>query len=173
MTAVTVDLDDLEKVVMATGAIKTIEQALNTRRHDPFVPPESAYTDAHKRLASAMLNAKRSTADTVVKFDEPLTDEEGKALQRAAKEKTKLETPSGQVRTDLFLIATQQKIPDEGEVMSVWDRLAAKGCIVMGSVVNGVLWAGADRITDAMVDHGGYAIKITDRGREKLLQVAS
>lgn len=50
---VTVDSDDLEKLIMLTGAIKQIEQIIHQRKGDPFLPKnEDAIKDAHDRLAS-------------------------------------------------------------------------------------------------------------------------
>ena len=44
MATVTVDLADLEKLVFAAAAIKTIESALQQRRNDPFVREHLDFT---------------------------------------------------------------------------------------------------------------------------------
>lgn len=69
MPSVTVDLDDLETIVMTTGALKTIEGALNARKNDPFVHQYLDFSEAHDRLSSAMRNAKRADAGTLVPWD--------------------------------------------------------------------------------------------------------
>ena len=148
MTSVVVDLADLETIVFTTGAIKAIEVALATRKSDPFVRPHLEYTAAHDRLAEAMRNARRADADTVVKWDEPLTDEEFNDLRD-------VEGVPGGVR---FVPITSK---------SRYDRLSAKGCIVLGQYVEGILWAGASG-PELQVDPKGYAARITPRGREKL-----
>lgn len=152
MPNVTVDLDDLEKLVFGSGALKTIEGALVQRKEDPFVKPHLDFTDAHNRLAGVMRQARRNPADTVVDFNESLTDDEKYALR--------------QVRPG-FSITPEMKMPKAGEVMSVYDRLAAKGCVVMGQLLVGVLWADNPR-PEVSPDPRGFAIKLTSRGVQKL-----
>lgn len=154
MPEVTVDLDDLEKLVFAGAAIKSIEAALDQRKRDPFVKPHLDFTEAHSRLAGAVRKARRNPDDTVVNPNEPLTDVERKALREA--QLTLIEGYS-------FTVTPHMKLPKNGEVMCVWDRLSAKGCIVLGHYVSGVIWAGDDRPT-VHTDPKGYALKITDRG---------
>lgn len=161
MPTVTVDLNDLETLVFATGAIKTIESVLASRKSDPFVTKHLDFTDAHNRLAAAMRNARREEADganTLVNFNEPLTEDEHKTLKEIA-------------QVGIYLISREKKIPKEGDAMSIYDRLAAKGCVVMGQLVRGVAWAGASS-PDLQVDPAGFGIKITDRGRQKLVVAA-
>lgn len=156
MPTVAVDLEDLETLVFTTGALKTIEGALVTRKADPFVKPHLDFTAAHDRLATAMRNARRSqNKDVVVQFDEPLTREECKIL-------TDVDTLGGVVH-----ITVKDQLPKQGESMSIYDALTAKGCLLMGGLVKGVLWAGASA-PELTVDPTGYAIKLTARGREKL-----
>ena len=153
MTTVTVDLADLETLVFATAAIKAIEEQLVARKRDPFVAPHLQFTEANNRLATAMRNAMRGQADTVVPWDGELDEDEIKML--------KLVEPGG------FWIPPKQKAPVAGEVMSVADRLAAKGCVVIGQFIRGILWAGAPG-PELQIDPKGFPIKITERGRDKL-----
>lgn len=155
MKTVTVALEDLEALVFATGAIKTIEGVLASRKEDPFVKPFLAMTDAHNRCAAAMRDVKRAEAGTLIKYDEPLTKEERDTLEEIA---------SG----DIPGISVGAKLPQKGEAMSVYDRLAAKGCVVLGQRVHGVIWGGEDKPSLA-IDPNEYAIRITERGRKRLL----
>lgn len=162
MTAVTVDLADLETLIFATAAIKSIEDALAARRRDPFMTPHLNYTEAHNRLVGAMREAQRSASnDTLVKYDEPLTKPEIGALRYVDKA-CSAKTPG----LALFVIATEDKAAG-GEAMSVYDRLAAKGCIEMGQFVQGVVWAGANT-PQITADPKGYAARLTNRGRSLL-----
>ena len=156
MPSVTVDLADLETLVITTGTMKTIESALQARRSDPFVRQHLEFTEAHDRLASAMRNAMRASADTVVKFDEPLDGDEIQILR--------------QIDAGKGSLTTKEKAPEKDAAMSVADRLAAKGCVVMGNFVTGILWAGAKAVSDIRADDKGFAVKITDRGRQKLAE---
>lgn len=144
MASVTVDLDDLEKLVMATGAIMAIEAAINARQHDPFVRAVLPLTEANNRLATAMRNAKRASADTLVKWNEPLTEDELRALR---------EIDGGK-----FSITPTEKVSDPD-----FDRLSAKGMIRLGQKLHGILWAG-DKLPRWQVDPSCYAVEITDRG---------
>jgi hypothetical protein len=168
MTAVTVDLADLETIVFATGAIKAIESALASRRQDPFVRPHLDYTAAHDRLATAMRNALRAEAGTLVPFDEPLTKTELRALRYVldATDPNKGAHKKSGV-ADWFVISGADKAA-EGEKMSVYDRLAAKGCLQIGQFVTGVVWAGAPAPEVKADPDRGFAAKITDRGRAML-----
>ena len=153
MPSVTVDLADLETLVMTTGALKTIEGALQARKADPFVREHLDFTAAHDRLATAMRNAMRASADTLVPFEEPLDDDEIKLLRR--------------VDGGLPCLLPEEKAPEEGQQMSVGDRLACKGCVVFGHFVTGILWSDK-KTADLTINPEGFPIKITDRGRQKL-----
>ena len=157
MTKVTVDHDDLETIIFATAAIKTIEGALAARKSDPFVRPHLDYTAAHDRLASAMRNAKRAeNQDTLVKFDDPLTGEEMTALTGVH------EATTGKYASRFMVLSTKAGIG--GKV--IYDQLAAKGCVEMGTLVHGVVWSGASN--PELEPEAAYGIRLTARGREKL-----
>lgn len=153
---VTVDLEDLERIVYAASAVKQIEGALAAWKRDPFVQPHLEFTPAQKRLESAMRNAKRAAADTVVKYDEPLTEEEASMLSEVVDSFVAVE------------ITASEKAPKPGELMSIYDRLAAKGAVEIGQKLNGVLWAGADR--PEIVPVPKYLVRETARGCGMLAQ---
>lgn len=163
MSSVQVDLDDLETIVFAAAAIKNIEGVLSARKRDPFMQPHLEFTAAHDRLATAMRNAKRELAsgDTLVAYNEPLTKEEANALRYVAKA-SEDKTPG----ISVFVISPEDK-GEPGVAMSVYDRLAAKGCLEMGQFVQGIVWAGAPA-PQITADPKGYAARLTPRGREKL-----
>jgi len=161
MTKVTVDHDDLETIIFATAAIKAIEGALAARKTDPFVRPHLDYTAAHDRLATAMRNAKRAeNQDTLVKFDDPLTGEEMAALTEVH------EATTGKYASRFMVLSRKKKAPEDNQAMSVYDQLSAKGCVQMGVLVHGVIWAGA--ASPELESEAAFGIKLTDRGREKL-----
>lgn len=154
MTKVTVDLVDLETIVFATAAIKTIEGALAARHNDPFVQPHLDFTEAHNRLATEMRNAKRADADTLVAWNGTLDDEEIRCLKG-------FDEP-------FLVIEPKDKAPKFGQQMSIFDQLAAKGCVEIGQVVSGVVWPGRDR-PDIRTDPY-YAVRMTQRGYDKLAE---
>lgn len=168
MTAVTVDLEDLETIVFATAAIKAIESALANRRSDPFVQSHLDYTAAHDRLASAMRNATRAAAGTLVAFDEPLTKTEASALRYVldATDPGKGAYKKSGV-AEWFAISGADKAA-VGEDMSIYDRLAAKGCLQVGQFVTGVVFAGVATPYLKADPERGFAAMVTDRGRAML-----
>lgn len=160
MTQVSVDIEDLERIVFATGAIKSVENALSAYKRDPFIAPHLNYAEAHDRLSEAMRHARRAEAnDTLVKFDEPLTSEEASALRYVASA-----CDARKPGLDVFVISPADKASD---TMSVYDRLAAKGAIQVGQFIEGVVWAGAAG-PDLIASEKGYAARLTARGKEKL-----
>jgi hypothetical protein len=161
MTQVTVDSDDLEALVFGTGVIKNIEGSLAAFKRDPFTKTNVPLTEAHDRLASAMRNAKRAQADTLVKWDEPLTKDEQIALAAVA--------ASCKEMGDVKRISPKDKAPDRGEAMSIYDRLAAKGIIEMGQFLIGIMWAGQQ--SPAITAQPEFAARLTPRGRSMLEQI--
>ena len=156
MTKVTVDYDDLETIVFATAAIKAIEGALAARKSDPFSRPHLDFTAAHDRLASAMRNAKRSESnDTVIKFSDPLSDDEMDTLKLI-----------DSICDEHSYMTLEGKDKAPGQVMSVYDQLAAKGCVEIGQLLSGIIWAGA--AAPELSKKPTYAVRLTARGRERL-----
>lgn len=171
MTEVTVDLDDLEALVFASSAIKTIEGSLASFRRDPFAQDAlGRFVPAQRRLESVMRSARRAERnDTLVKYDEPLTIEESNALQYVVSACDAYVVSACDAKTPglaLFVISPEDK-GEPGVAMSVYDRLAAKGCIEVGQFIQGVMWAGADA-PQFVADPKGYAARPTTRGRGKL-----
>jgi hypothetical protein len=151
MPSVMVDLDDLETLVMTTGALKTVEQALNARKSDPFVRAHLDFTDAHDRLASQMRNARRSqNKDTVIEFDGKLTEAELGYL-------TQLE----ESLAGYFLYHDEKYSNSRLNITS----LQAKGMVHRGRYLNGVLWEGENH-PQLKEDTKGFAVKLTQRGKE-------
>jgi hypothetical protein len=158
MTEVTVDLADLETLVYTSGVLKTIEGALQSRKTDPFVRPYLNFTEAHDRLAAAMRNATRGTADTLVKWDEPLEAYERAFLVDLIKNE---DVGNSQIITPDYRL-------DHPEI----DRLMCKGAIVIGQLCKGILWGGKNEI-EWSPDPAGFAVESTARGRNKLIQHAA
>jgi hypothetical protein len=162
MTDVTVQLADLERIIFAASVIKPIENALATFKRDPFVKPHLDFGEAAKRLEEAMRHAQRSAAsarsDTLVDYNAP-PDETEMELLRSLFEKT----DGGMLYT---VIAAEERAPGPGskEVMSTYDRLAAKGLIRMGQVVSEILWPGQER-PDLRVEQK-FAVAFTARGAD-------
>lgn len=70
---VTVDSDDLEKIIMLTGAAKQIEQILVQRKGDPFLPKdEPGIKDAHDRVSNQW---RRATKELPPGIDDPISSE--------------------------------------------------------------------------------------------------
>jgi hypothetical protein len=163
MTNVTVDLADLERLVMTTGAIKAIEQAMHQRRNDPFVREHLNFTEAHDRLATAMRNAQRSKSsnNTLVEFDGPLEDDEVKALLRLM---------AADRQRWFHQISTKEKLGSylKDNKLSVFDRLSAKGMCIIGQLCEGAVFTGeGPQIRPTL----GFAVKVTDRGRAKVAEI--
>lgn len=166
MTAVTVDLADLERIVFAAGVIKTIEGAIASHKRDPFVQPHLDFTEAHNRLATAMRNASRAEAGTLVNFEDPLTKEEANALTYVKKACDGDDRNPG---LPFFTISVPDKA-EAGRAMSVYDQLQAKGCVKVGQWITGVVWPGEVSPSISADPDRGYAAVITQRGRTRLTE---
>lgn len=151
MPSVTVDIEDLERLVWATAAIKQIEAALAQRSRDPFVRPHLDFAAAHDRCAAAMRNARRAEAGTAIAWDGALEQDEAVYLGTL-----KVKGSEGLVH----LISGSERL-QHPEV----DRLSAKGCVVIGQCAAGVHWAGQDTIEWRASPE--FAVKVTPRGRDK------
>ena len=145
---VEVEFEDLETIVYATAAIKQIETALTARKQDPFVRPHLNFTSAHNNLVAAMNSATRAQADTAIAWDGELTSNEIKFLEEF-------------VAVPVFEIDGAYRKKNK-EV----DTLAAKGCVRIGQLVSGAVWPGELKADIKPI--AGYAIAITDRGKDKL-----
>lgn len=163
---VEVNVADLEAIIQAAGIIKTIEGALASRRTDPFVKPYLDFTDAHNRLTAAWRDAQRAEADTLVKYDAPLTREEVNALQYVA-----AGAPQGAPGGATYFTISPEDKGEPGREMSVYDQLSAKGLIRIGQWCVGVVWPGASQVSDVKPDPKGYAAQLTERGARVLWEV--
>lgn len=159
MRKVEVDLADLESLVFATAVIKTIEGALAQRQNDPFIKPHLPLTEVHNRLASAMRNATRAEAGTKTNWDEPLTEEERGLLEKIN---------SYVLLGDPPLVF--QITPNERLRTAEFDTLLAKGCIVLGTPVSGVIWSG-DSKPELVKEPLKLLVKLTPRGVLKMTKV--
>jgi hypothetical protein len=165
MTAVQVEYEDLETIVLATGVIKTIEGVLATRRQDPFVTQHLDFTEAHDRLAAVMRNATRAQAGTATGWDDPLTALEVRTMKhiRSVNDDSRDAKDNRVPGLPFFRISPPDKVDEP-----VFDRLAAKGCIQIGQWVEGVVWAGAANPEVKADPQRGFAARLTPRGRSKL-----
>ena len=79
MTTVTIEAEDLETLLFATGAIKAMEAALWASKIDPLAQmAKPKITAAHERLNRALLTAKRQ--ETRPELFTPATGQEIIAL---------------------------------------------------------------------------------------------
>jgi len=145
---VEVELEDLETIIFATAIIKQIESSLAARKQDPFIRPHLDYNAAHDALTLAMNSARRATANTATLWDGGLEQEEIDLL------KILKASPIKQIGPDFRL--------EHKEV----DTLASKGCICIGQLVSGAVWAGSDRLD--IKPEPGFALMATQRGKDKL-----
>lgn len=166
MTAVTVELEDLETIVFAAGAIKTIESTLNARKNDPFVRPHLDFTEAHDRLTTAMRNATRAAAGTAVNFDAPLTKTEARTLRSMV---DALSARGDGIKLPWYRISGPDKAAP-GQLMGEYDVLAAKGCIRIGQFVTGIVFAGEAHPNIKADAERGFGAEVTARGRTKLAE---
>jgi len=153
---VEVDIKDLETLVFATAAIKKIETALSTRKHDPFVKPYLEFNEAHNNLTTALTHAKRSqnSANYATPWDGELSIKEIKYLQDVA------------CYTTYKTVSGEERNPASQGYNDVVDSLMAKGCIKMGQLVSGIVWSGEDQ--PFLEKMPSFGVAITPRGREKL-----
>jgi hypothetical protein len=156
MTDITISLEDLETLVMAAGAIKTIETALDTRKRDPFVPPQNQIAAAVGRLAAEARSARRSKETYQTPWDGELDEQEIKWLDMVCKDYD----PTDRAKR-MFLIT-----PDERFKSSAIGRLTAKGMLLIGNSVKGVIWPGADQ-PEFAPDPTCYYLMPTPRGLRK------
>lgn len=151
---VEVEIEDLETIVFATAAIKTIETALQQRKQDPFVKPYLDFTNAHNNLVAAMNGARRAEADTATKWDGQLTKNELYLLGEFAATLT----AGNEIKFDGEY---RLKTPEVGTLM-------AKGCIRVGQGVVGVVWPGDKQASIKPISY--YLVDVTKRGQDKLEQ---
>lgn len=150
---VEVNLEDLEIIIHATSAIKQIETALSSRKHDPFVKPYLQYNEAHNNLVYAMNAARRSGSGAATDWDGELSDNEFKLLKNFS-------------RTPVLEVSGFER-----QQTKEIDTLLSKGCIKMGQCVVGAVWAGETKADLKPTDD--FVIAITQRGKDKLEKLRS
>ena len=108
--------------------------------------------DVIDRLAAIVRYENRKNAGTLFDFDGELTNQEQHCL--------------GAIGNGFIDRIT----PNEKRKIPIYDALAAKGCIVMGQPASAIVWAGESR-PELKVDPNWYAVKITERGKERLRMI--
>lgn len=69
---VTIDSDDLEKLIFLTGAVKKIEQLMYNRQDDPFLcKDQTVIAEAHDRIAAEY---RRATRTMPADFNDPISE---------------------------------------------------------------------------------------------------
>jgi hypothetical protein len=145
---VTVDSDDLEALLFATGAIEKIEFALQADRIDPQAQQGRRYAEARRRANGARLNATR-VADGMLK---PLDQVE---LCEADKR---------------FLVefANRGTTFIEGRNYSVaaFSRIRGESLIEIANTKRAEYWTSGQELNGVMPDGRVYlALRLTERGR--------
>lgn len=154
MPSVTVDLSDLETLIFTTGALKTVEEALNKRKGDPFVRAHLDFTDAHNRLVERYREASRSR-DNYMGYNNPLTKEEIQYMNELD-----LSKPG------YFIYHDESFMQPRSYIMS----LLTKGMVRRGRYLNGVLWDG-DTHPQLKEDDKGFAVRLTTRGATTIAEL--
>jgi hypothetical protein len=142
---VEVDDKDLEALLFAASAVKTIERVLEQHRRDPFVKSHALTMPAHDRLTTALNHARR--ADTNPLWNEPLTQQDIDFLADLV--------GSGSYRDYSHSSYTDAK--------SFLNTLAAKGMVTLGERRYAYLWAGAST-PELSKEIIGLSVKPTVRG---------
>lgn len=156
---VTVNLDDLEKVIFGTAAVKTIEAAMDARKRDPLIPPRRDLSDALQRLTDAARSVRRGQETYITPWDEPLDNAENQTLNYVCANYDPADWDKRMTRIDVTDYANQR-------ITTTFDQLANKGMVVIGNPVIGVIWPGADQ-PEFRPDPTHYLVKPTARGLAK------
>lgn len=160
---VTVDSDDLEKIVMVTGVVKQFEKIINQHKNDPFVCQDQfSLSSAHNRLAREMVRSKRGELHP--DYNEILT-------QQAAKLLTEISYAIGDnMRFPIYIVSPSWMKPT-GSQPAGFSELRQKGMIEIGSVFEYVLWQNDPKETRE--DKAEFRARITDRGSKLLSEMAT
>lgn len=161
---IAVDIDDLEKLVMATGFVKGLEKMLYQHKEDPFVcRDEGVMTKVHDRLSKAMVRAKR--IETHTDYDDSLTRDAADLLKEMS---CALDPES---RVPLYFINSDWMRPKSSTAPAGFSELRQKGMIEIGSVFEYTLWQSDPKET--RIDKAQFRTRITDRGSKMLLEMAT
>lgn len=157
---VTVDSDDLEKVVMATGVVKQFEQIIKQHKTDPFVCHDpDTLTLAHNRLAAEMVRSKRGELHP--QYDEPLSKD---AVDRLFDIFSEIQ------RSEKYSVIDPAWMRPIGKPPKWFNELHQKGMIEIGSVFECVLWQSDPKQTRE--DKAEFRVRLTDRGTKLLSDIA-
>ena len=160
---VIVDSDDLEAIVMSTGVIKQMEKVLQAHKRDPFAwVDDNKLSQAHNRLSVAMVRAKRGELHP--EYDEPLTDQALLLLKN-------IDFSLDQKRKFAIYRVDPMWMKPGGTPPAGFSELRTKGMIEIGSVFEYVLWQSEP--TQTRIDKAEFRLRLTDRGQNLLLDIAT
>lgn len=159
---VTVDSDDLEKVLMSTGMIKTIEQVLKQSKGDPFINKDAdAIGDAHDNISKAWRNATRGICHP--KQDEPLSSDAFELLKAL----------DGKIVHIDPMVMKENYRDDHGrEIRSCYPELFIKLMIEYGISHEIVYWGGSNK-AQKLTPFEKTLVRITSVGQKLLLDMAT
>lgn len=147
---VTVDSDDLEKLVMLTGATKQIEAILHQQKSDPFLPRnEMVVKDAHDRIAAEW---RRATREYHPECDDPISPEAYVLLKNLAGKILIIEP--GAMKTKLYA------------------ELFKKLHIEYGNGYEVVYWSNSQQ-QQRLNEVAHLMVRVTMRGQELLISMAT
>ena len=161
MTDITVNLEDLETLIFAAGSVKAIEAAMDTRKRDPFVPPQNKITESISRLAGEARSARRSKETYATAWDDPLTAEEEKCLHDVCKNYD----PTADRERRMIVVGTTFR-------QGLIHNLANKGMVAVGTAAFAVIWPGADQ-PEFWPDPFKFYVRPTPRGLSKWRELKS
>jgi hypothetical protein len=156
---ITVNLEDLETLIFAAGAMKPIEIAMDTRKRDPFVLKELPITAAINRLATEARSARRSKETYATPWDGELNDDEQAWLAAVCDPYNPNEKGRRRAPFDI--------IPEDHLGEEAIHTLNAKGMLVIGTSVRGVVWPGAEQAEIWPEANTRFYLMPTTRGLRK------
>lgn len=160
---VTVDSDDLEKVVMATGVIKQIDHLIRQQKSDPFVPKdETSVAQAHERLAAEMRRAKRS--DVHPRYNEPLNKHEYWAIaclmDPPLNEECNLKSEEALMGYEEFAKSLRGDGGSINPQHPAIQSIVLKGMVEAGAVFEVIFWGNSQ--TNTKTDLGHFAYRVNE-----------
>ena len=157
MTTVTIEAEDLETLLFATGAIKAMEAALWASKIDPLAQmAKPKITAAHERLNRVLIVAKRQ--ETRPELFTPATQMEIAAVLSVVG----LIRKSG-VKAETLGVG----IPVQSHLYTQMSSLRDRGFVELGSYRESVIWASSGVITSADSPLRQH-VRLTARGKEAI-----
>lgn len=172
MTDITINLEDLETLIFAAAAVKSIEIAIDTRKRDPFVPKEAPIAAALQRLSADARSARRSKETYATPWDGELGDDEKKWLERICKD---YDPNNRELRTLLIsadVLYGRDKDPTLAPRQGPIHALSNKGMLAIGTAAAAVVWPGADQPEFWPLPNYFYLMP-TPRGLRKWREITS